>query len=105
MTIDTEAKRKVRISTAMPYLITHAKEDAQPIIDEVAMRHGITPFSIIDQDRRPHVLAARREAIAAVHKQFPTWSYPVLGRVFKRDHSTIMWALQCAGAYTPRKKD
>lgn len=96
-------KRRSTVSAGDTYLVSHARDDAASLIEQIAARHGVTMATIIDHDRRPHVTVARREAIAAVHRQFPAWSYPVLGKVFRRDHSTIMHALKCAGAYVPSK--
>lgn len=96
-------KRRSTVTTGDTYLVSHAREDAAPLIEQVAARHGLTLATIFDQDRRPHVVVARQEAIAAVHRQFPAWSYPVLGKVFRRDHSTVMHALRRGGAYVPSK--
>lgn len=71
------------------------------IIAMVAAWHGLTHDDIVAADRAKELVLARMDAIAAVRlncricgSQFST---PRLGRLFKRDHSTILHALRKAG--------
>lgn len=63
------------------------------LIEEVAKRHGLTAFDVVSRCREHRVVAARYEAIRIVHAARPTMSSPQLGRLFNRDHSTVLYAL------------
>ena len=79
-----------------------AREQAAGIIAETAQKHGVTVAIILSHDRTWLVRDARHEAIARVFDQFPHWSYPVIGKVFDRDHTTIMHALRRRRRLPPR---
>ena len=100
---DEKPKKPLRLKAIYPYQIERCRREATWIISAIAESHNLSLKDILNPDRRWHVVTARREAMAAVHKTFPHWSYPVLGAVFERDHSTVMYSLQCAGAYTPKR--
>lgn len=74
---------------------------ARELIARVAAWHGMTLDDVIAPDRRVPVVAARVDAIAAVwcncliEGARPTTC--ALGRVFKRDHATVLHALRKAG--------
>lgn len=55
---------------------------------------------IVEHSAFPHLATLRREAMREVAARCPQLSSPDLGRVFKRDHSTMLYAL---GALTNRK--
>lgn len=62
------------------------------IVTLVALRHGVTFEEIIGRDRNKHITAARRDAIHLVHTH-TRFSLNALGRLFGRDHTSIMYAL------------
>jgi DNA-binding CsgD family transcriptional regulator len=43
--------------------------------------------------RHKYLAKPRHEAILAIAVAFPEWSYPRIGRLFNRDHSTILKSL------------
>lgn len=102
---DERLTKPRQLKTQYPYLVEHARRDANWIIAAIAESHNLTKADIINQDRRRPVVRARHEAIAAVHKAHPNWSYPLLGRIFERDHTTILHALKCQGAYKPTLRE
>lgn len=63
---------------------------AQATIDSIADDHGLTRNDILGRSRSPRVVRARHEAMARVRAL--GFSYPELGRIFNRDHTTIMQA-------------
>lgn len=63
------------------------------IIAACARRHRVSVADILGPRRFKHIVAARWEAIRAVAAEFPEFSTPRLGRIFGRDHTTILWAL------------
>jgi hypothetical protein len=67
------------------------------IIDRVAAEHKVGTKDILGPSRRSHVVAARWQAIAAVHKAFPTKGMPWLGEKFGLDHTSALNALQKLG--------
>lgn len=73
------------------------KVRALEIISEVAAKHGLTCAHIIGPQRLRTYVRARRAAIHAVLVAYPHMSSPQLGRLFNRDHSTILHALRRTG--------
>ncbi|MBX3751922.1 MAG: hypothetical protein KF897_17725, partial [Opitutaceae bacterium] len=58
--------------------------------------------------RTRHVVEARFEAIRLVRAARPDLSLPAIGRLFNRDHTTILHALKRAGTTVrpqPRRAD
>lgn len=78
------------------------RERMLAVVAKVAAVHGVATSDILTKGTRVHkgslkVCAARHQAIAAVHLAFPNLSTPQLGRLFQRDHSTILHSLKRAG--------
>jgi chromosomal replication initiation ATPase DnaA len=66
---------------------------AMTIVRLVALRRDVSPDDIIGPRRDRHLVAARYEAIRLVKDHCPHLSYPGIGRVFHRDHTSILNAL------------
>lgn len=64
------------------------------IIAQVAMDHGVPYEDIIGVCRTKRIVAARHAAIVEVATRRPSLSLNQMGRVFKRDHTTIVHVLQ-----------
>lgn len=74
------------------------------IIAQVAAEHGRTVADILGVSRLRVIVEARHDAIAAVHVAHPKMSLPRLGRIFGRDHTTILHVLRRKGLLaTPAK--
>ena len=73
------------------------RDYTRAIIREVAEAHGVTLAEILSDYRDHRIVAARRAAILAVIRMKPHLSLPDVGRVFGRDHTTIMHHLEVAG--------
>ena len=63
------------------------------IIEEVARAHGVRVADILGPCRERPLVKARHEAIRRVHQARPNMSTPEIGRMFNRDHKTILSAL------------
>lgn len=59
------------------------------ICARVMWKHDVPWAKILSPLRRVHVSHARQELMWAMANAFPDWSYPQLGRFFKRDHTTV----------------
>jgi hypothetical protein len=66
---------------------------AKTIIAYVALRMGVSPVDIVGPRRTRELVAARRLAIQFVHDHCPHLTFAGIGRVFNRDHTTILWSL------------
>ncbi|TIN80721.1 helix-turn-helix domain-containing protein [Mesorhizobium sp.] len=73
------------------------RTEVQQIIADIAHKHGLTYADILSPSRFRNLVTARYEAIAAVKTAKPMYSLLQLGRLFHRDHSTIVYALRKAG--------
>lgn len=69
------------------------------IIEEVAAETGVSYGEIIGDCRSVAVTAARHMAIVRVLLWKPHLSLADVGRIFRRDHSTIHYAMKRAGIF------
>lgn len=89
-----QEKEPAPIVSKYPVYIDEIKQ----IIKEVADKHGLTYKDIIGKSRKAPIVAARYEAIEAVHRAKPKLSLNGIGKQFcDRDHSTILHALKKRG--------
>lgn len=72
--------------------ITTPRDFTRAIIADVARKHGVTVAEILSTNRARRIIAARFEAIRAVSEARPHLSTPVIGRMFRKDHSSILFA-------------
>jgi len=84
--------RDVLVVDSTYYRVTPRQERLQ-IVARVAEKHGLTIGDIRGKSRLQAHVDARWEAIQAVRLAFPDDSLTQLGRLFNRDHTTIMHAL------------
>jgi chromosomal replication initiation ATPase DnaA len=71
-----------------------ATAHAESIIEDVARAHGVAVADMLGVWRTPAMIAARAEAMAEIALQCPGLSYPAIGRIFRRDHSSIISAVK-----------
>jgi len=72
---------------------THIKA----LIAKAAKDNGVTYEAIMSRARPRDVCRARFDAIAAVSAAYPDMSFPRIGKIFGRDHSSIVHALMMRG--------
>jgi chromosomal replication initiation ATPase DnaA len=58
---------------------------------EICLAFGVTESRLMGRKRDQHVAFARQVAIWATRK-WTSYSYPVIGRLYNRDHSTTIHA-------------
>lgn len=86
-------------------LVWAAMEDSEDkavpgdLIRAVAMKHALTVADIKGPSRAMNIVDARQEAMAMVYKTRPDLSLPQIGRIFDRDHTTILHALRKLRVY------
>lgn len=68
-------------------------EQMKNIVRDVADRYGMDERQIYGNRRDRHTFGARREAIHKVSEAFPNLSSTQLGKLFNRDHTSILNAL------------
>jgi hypothetical protein len=76
-----------------------SKTPVREIIAEVAQRHRISAAEITGVSRRCALVAARHEAIAETYVRRPDLSSVQIGRLFGRDHTTILHVIRKAGVW------
>ncbi len=84
------------------FAVTTPRQFTLAIVESVAARHGVPVWEILSPKRTQRVVRARDEAIAEVVEARPHWSYPTVGRLFGRDHATVIHSLQKLGKWKPR---
>jgi hypothetical protein len=63
------------------------------IISEAAVKFRTTPEAILGTSRQGYIVNARYFAMREVKRTHPHMSYPQIGRIFNRDHTTVMYAI------------
>lgn len=66
-----------------------AKVDPEAVLDAVAHGFRVSVEDILGTSRKRHFVVARACAMAVV-KQHTNLSYPAVGALFRRDHTTVM---------------
>ncbi len=68
-----------------------------PIVREVIARvsseRGVSEAEILSRCGINHVVSARHEAIRQLAAERPQWSSVRIGKMFDRDHSTVLYIL------------
>lgn len=70
------------------------REERMAVIREVADWHGISVEMVLSKRRDRAIVKARHAAILAVRNRFDGDSYTQIGRLFNRDHTTVLAALR-----------
>jgi len=74
------------------------------IIRQAAERHGISARRLLGRGMNRQLVEARVDAMATAYVARPDLSLPALGRLFGRDHTTILHAVRKAGVYRGARK-
>ena len=69
------------------------RQRARRIVSDVAREHRVPLDYLYGPQRYRWIKDARYAAIRTVAAEFPRWSSTQLGRLFGRDHTTILHAL------------
>lgn len=68
-----------------------AERDLLEHVSDLARQHGATVDEVLAQDKTPRVSHARQAIWYALrHHPERRYSYPDIGRLFGRDHSTVL---------------
>lgn len=68
----------------------------EEIVGRVAAAHGYSLTDILSPRRDTKLVFARQDAMLALQEARPLLSLPTLGRLFHRDHSTVLHGLRRA---------
>jgi chromosomal replication initiation ATPase DnaA len=78
------------------------KTPATEIIEKVAAFHGLPTEALTGNSRERVIIEARFDAIKAVADTRPDMSLTQIGKIFNRDHTSILHALKQRGGRTGR---
>lgn len=73
--------------------LRHMPEWVRAIVWQVAERRDVPPREIMGRTRVRSVVLARHEAIYRVKSAKPDLSAPQIAQWFRRDHTTILYAI------------
>ena len=96
-------RERARLNVVQHVPLPTPRMFTQRVIKEVADEHGVTPEDILWRSRRVKFVRARHAAMRRVSEARPQWSYPALGRLFGRDHTSIMHAFERTGGLKPTR--
>ncbi|MER9164381.1 helix-turn-helix domain-containing protein [Mesorhizobium sp. M0715] len=102
-TMAAEACRHIAEEQPGEYLPTDRVLVAD-IIRQAAERHGISARRLLGRGMNKQLVEARFDAMATAYVARPDLSLPALGRLFGRDHTTILHAVRKAGVYRGARK-
>jgi chromosomal replication initiation ATPase DnaA len=74
-------------------IVEELREEAAAQIDPVLKKFNLTWEDVFRQDRSPLPLAARQEIYVRI-RAYLKWSYPKIGKLFNRDHATILMSVR-----------
>jgi chromosomal replication initiation ATPase DnaA len=74
-----------------------APPEAKRIIFNIALKHRVPVGSMMGPRRYGPLFRARQEAIGTIAIAYPEWSLPRIGKLFNRDHTTILYTLAKLG--------
>ena len=80
-----------------PYAAQTKRAHIKAIIAKAAADNGVSYEAIMSRARPRDICRARFDAIAAVAAAYPDMSFPRIGKIFNRDHSSIVHALMMRG--------
>lgn len=99
---DDAKMRKLRLAAAESNVIDFGcPRELRRIIDLVARMRGETFASVMAPVRFRGPAMARQAAMCAVKQARPNISIAQIGRIFRRDHTTVLYAMQVRGMTSP----
>lgn len=63
------------------------------VLFDVCVKHGVTAAEIIGPSRKPRFAPARIELYGRLHDELGV-SFPQIGRIFGRDHTTVLYGVR-----------
>lgn len=82
--------RKIRVLPNYAPFNFYSRPSHEMIIRIVALKHGLRYYDILGRVRTKAVAAARREAVCLVYSHCGPRSMHQMGRLFHRDHTSIL---------------
>jgi hypothetical protein len=80
------------------------RDEIQALIENIARAHDCTAADVFGRSRLRGIVRARHEAMYEVARRYPWLSYPQLGRLFRRDHTSVMHAVFKLGLPSRREQ-
>jgi len=99
---EAQAERRLRsVLSELRARIGGTDDKLLRILEATATKHGVKSAEIVGPSVQRHVVAARYEAILAMHKACPEASPAQIGRIVNRDRTTVIHALKRTRKRTP----
>lgn len=92
-----EELERQRIAGRQKLIQQTAQNDAKGVIARIALEMDVRIEDLLGPRRSVKLVEARHKAMIAVALERPKLSLPQIGRLFNRDHTTIIHALQKHG--------
>jgi hypothetical protein len=70
-----------------------APEWIEALVMDVAEEHGVSPFDLMRNCQRIDVVRVRNRVLYEIRKLKPRMSYPRIGVIFGKDHTSIIHAI------------
>ena len=94
-TITQSVSTEEELADLWPTLPIPIIDLSRKVIDVVARHYLLAPHSLLMRDKREIVAQARHVAMYLIRKLgSPRYSFPHIGRCFKRDHTTVIHGCQ-----------
>lgn len=82
------------LTTVIPAAFLNNKRKAREMIADIAEKHRVTFRDVIGVARFKEIVAARMEACFEIAKAFPSMSLSEIGRLVRKDHTTVIHAIR-----------
>lgn len=73
----------------MTSILSHIHDPHRTVVESICREHGVSPDELLGRRRFSRVATARKHVWLYLH-DVAGWSYPELGALFDRDHTTVM---------------
>ena len=70
------------------------RDKASAIVDEVCAKRQLDRIEVLSDRRSSDVAQARHEIWHRIYSELPNYSLPMIGRLFNRDHTTILHGIR-----------
>ena len=85
-------RRRDVLRVCSSYYRNTPRDEKLALIESVAARYDVTLDQVLSRSRSGRIAAARKAAMMAVWMHYGD-SSPVIGRLFNRDHTTVLAAI------------
>lgn len=74
-------------------IVSDLRKEAEECIDPILQKHNLRWEHVFAHNKSALYIAARQEIYVAIRNRLK-WSYPKIGRLFNRDHASVLHSVR-----------